>query len=227
MTLDVWRPLEILEVTPTSASGPFLIGDRSEGLKLENMILAILDSVYPGQAYVSPLVQDGKVSRELADAFASDEHFICVVQAKALAVLSADRDQSSSRRIANVEKDIRKGLKQLVGAMRKIRSRAPISTREDGIPITLPNRETSPAHAMLVLSEMYFGIDWKAVARLVAKASQHDVHRALFHVVDIQELATLSTDCEDSTVFSNRLIQRWGAVQERGTAYIRARLPVA
>ena len=84
-------------------------------------------------------------------------------------MLSADRDQSSSRRVANVEKDIRKGLKQLAGAMRNIRSRAPISTHEDGTPITLSDRETSPAHAILVLSEMYFGIDWKAVVGLVAE----------------------------------------------------------
>lgn len=160
------------------------------------------------EPYVSPLVQDGKVSRELADALAFDERFICVVQPKALAVLSADPDQSSSRRIANVEKDIRKGLKQLAGAMGNLRSRAPISTREDGTPITVSNRETSPAHAILVLSEMYFAVDWKAVASLVAEVTKSDAHRALFHVVDVQELATLSTGCEDSTVFSNRLIQR-------------------
>lgn len=225
MTLDIWRPTEIFEVTPSSASGPFLIGDRAEGLKLENMILAILDSVYPGRAYVSPVVQEGKVSRELADALAFDDRVICVIQAKALAVLSANRERSSSRRSANVENDIRKGLKQLTGAIGNIRSRAPVSTRDDGTPITLPDRVTSPAHAILVLSEMYFGVDWKGVARLMAEAIQNEVRRALFHVLDIQELATLSRDC-DSTVFSNRLIQRWAVVQEKGTCYVRTRLPL-
>jgi hypothetical protein len=51
---------------PDLFSGPFLISDQSEGLKLEDMILAVLDSVYPGRAYVSPL-QDGKVTRALTD----------------------------------------------------------------------------------------------------------------------------------------------------------------
>lgn len=226
MTLDVWRPTEIFEVTPTSTSGPFLIGDRPEGLKLEHMIVAILDSVYPGRTYVSPVVQDGKISRELADALAHDEQFICVVQAKALAVLTASPDQSSSRRVSNVEKDIKNGLKQLAGAIGNIRSGAPISSSEDGAAIMLLNREKAPAHAILVLSEMYFGVDWKAVAGLVAEASQRDAHRALFHVMDIHELATLSAQCQDSATFNNRLVQRWAAVQEKGTAYMRTKVPV-
>ena len=225
MALEIWMSTETFVVTPTCAAGPFLIGDQSEGSKLEEMILALLDSVYPGRAYLSPVVQDGKVSRELADALAFDERFICIIQAKALAVLSAD-DQTSSRRIANVEKDIRKGLKQLAGALGNIRSCAPISTRKDGTSITPSNRNTSPAHAILILSEMYYGVDWKAVAGLLTELSQSEVHRALFHVLDIQEFSTLSTNCQDSTVFSNRLLQRWVSVQEKGTCYLRTRLPV-
>jgi len=222
MTLEVWPPIEIFEASPTSVSGPFIINDTNEGARLENMILSVLDYVYPGRAYVSPHVEDAGISRELADALAFDELVICVVQAKALAVLGVDRDRPSSRRIANVEKDIKKGLKQLAGAMSNIRSAVPMSTR-DGSSIGVPGRQASPAHAILVLSEMYFGIDWKAVARILAEASQSDVRQGLFHVMDIQELAALAIDCEDSAMFNNRLIQRWFAVQERGTAYLRTK----
>ena len=54
MSLDIWEPTETFEATPTSVSGPFMIGDAAEGAKLEHMILAVLDSVYPGRASSSP-----------------------------------------------------------------------------------------------------------------------------------------------------------------------------
>ena len=85
--------------------------------------------------------------------------------------MTVDPDQSSQRRIANIEKDIKNGLKQLAGAIRTIRSGAPIFTRDEGIELVLPDRATSPAHAIVVLSEMYFGVDWNAVARAIAKES--------------------------------------------------------
>ena len=112
LELDIWKPTELFEVTPTSASGPFVIDDRDEGKKLERHIEVILDSIYPGNAYLSPDVQDGKHRRELTDVLGFSKDFICVVQAKALAVLTAD-DQSSDTRAANVTKDIRKGMGQL------------------------------------------------------------------------------------------------------------------
>jgi hypothetical protein len=225
MTLDIWKPSEVFDATPAHVTGPFTVDDLNEGLKLETMILAVLRSLYADRAYLSPHVQHGNNLRELADALAFDERFLCVVQAKALAVLSTDPDQSTSRRVANVTKDINKGLAQLAGAMRKIRSQSEVVTR-DGTPIIIPEREVAPGHAILVLSEMYFGVDWRHVARTIATASQRESHRALFHVLDIQELAMLSTGCEDSVAFSSRLIQRWTAVQERGTAYMRSKLPI-
>ena len=119
LKLDIWKPSEIFEVTPTATGGPFLIADEDEGPKLERLIHVVVDSIYPGTSFISPDVQDGKILRELADVLGFDSDFICVVQAKAMAVLTVDSEQSSSRRTGNVEKDIRNGLKQLTGALTK------------------------------------------------------------------------------------------------------------
>jgi hypothetical protein len=151
-----------------------------------------------------------------------DSDFICVIQAKAMAALTVT-SQRSSTRAANVAKDIKKALGQLGGALSKIRSTSPVFDAE-GKPIAIPNRETSLAHAIVVISEMYAFVDWKAVASEVVAASESEFHRALFHVVDIRELANLAGNCRNAETFSNRMTQRWFVVKERGTAYIRAKL---
>jgi hypothetical protein len=225
LKLDIWKPIEIFEVTPTSAGGPFLIDDKAEGLKLERLIHVVVDSIFPGNSYISPDVQDGRILRELTDILGLDSDFICVVQAKAMAVLTVD-EQPSSRRTGNVEKDIKKGLKQLAGALTNIRAGSLVFPHKEKAPIAILNRDTALAHAIVVLSEMYAGVNWRAIAAKVAEASGSEVHRALFHVLDIQELANLAARCKNAETFSNRLIQRWFFVQEKGTAYVRAKFPV-
>jgi len=226
LKLDIWEPGEIFEVTPTATGGPFLISDKNEGPNLERVIHLVVDSIYPGNSYVSPDVRDGKIVRELADVLGFNSDFICIVQAKAMAVLTVDPEQASSRRAANVEKDIKKALKQLAGALTNIRTGSPVFPHGKTTPIGIPNRDTSLAHAIVVLSEMYPFIDWRAIAASVAKASDKKIHRALFHVIDVRELATLAANCEDAQIFSNLLVQRWVVVQEKGTGYIRARSPM-
>jgi hypothetical protein len=226
LNLDIWKPSEIFEVTPTVTGGPFLISDEDEGSKLERLIHVVVDSIYPGKSYISPDVQDRNTRRELADVLGFDSDFICVVEAKALAVLTVNSKQSSSRRTGNVEKDIRKALKQLAGALTNVRAGSPVFPHREDTPIVIPNRKTSLAHAIVVLSEMYTFVDWNAVAASVAKFSDRDVHRALFHVVDIRELASLASNCKDTETFSNRLVQRWVVVREKGTAYVRAKASV-
>jgi hypothetical protein len=225
LKLDIWEPMEIFEVTATATSGPFLIDD-DEGPKLERLIHVVVDSIYPGNSYISPDVQDGKVLRELADVLGFDSHFICVVQAKAMAVLRVDSKRPSSRRTGNVEKEIKKCLKQLAGAVTNIRDGSPAFPHRETTPIVIPNRGTSLVHAIVVLSEMYAFVNWQTIATSVAKASANKAHRALFHILDIQELANMAANCKDAATFSNRLVQRWLVVQEKGTAYIRAKASV-
>jgi hypothetical protein len=110
---------------------------------------------------------------------------------------------------------------QLAGALTNIRNGSDIFPHEESTPLTLPGRDSSPAHAIVVLSEMYTFVDWKAVAAEVVAASENEFRRALFHVLDIQEFANLANNCKDAETFSNRLLQRWCFIKERGNAYIR------
>jgi len=162
--------------------------------------------------------------RELTDVLAFDENSICVIQAKALAALNLNSQRSSARLAANVTKDIRKGLGQLGGALGNIRSGAQL-LHSHGTPLEIPNRETSLAHGIVLLSEMYAFVDWKQVAADVVQASESDFHKAMFHIMDMRELAVLTARCADGSAFFNRLCQRWMNVKMKGTRYIRSIVP--
>jgi hypothetical protein len=223
LTVDVWPSTEIFEATPTIADGPFLIGDLDEGTKFERLVQLTIDTAYRGRSYRSPQVEDGGSTRELTDVLAFDDRSICVIQAKALSVFHVQADRPSSRRAATVTKDIDGALSQLNGAMKKIRSDARIFT-EDGQKLTIPDRKKAPAHAIVVLSEMYAFVDWKEVAATAIAASESEQRKALVHVMDLQELSALTSRCPDAWTFFTRLVQRWVQVKERGTSYMRTKV---
>lgn len=224
LTLDFWTTHEIFEVTLSSQGGPFRIDDEDEGGKLERMVLVALDAAYPGSSYRSPEVRDGSGMRELTDVLGFNVESICVIESKAISVLSGAPGQTSRRRALTVTGHIKDALNQLRGALKKIRAGSQISDA-GGAPIVIPNQQTALAHAIVVLSEMYAFVDWEDVAALVAGLSEDDARRALYQVMDIQELSHLAANCKDADVFNNRLLQRWAFVKEKGTSYVRALVP--
>lgn len=217
--------VEIFETSPTSEGGPFRMDETDEWRKLEEAAFLVLDAVYPGKAFHSPHVRTANGTRELADVLAFGDKFICVVQAKALSVQAAAVSRSPKRRSANVMKDIQKALKQLQGATRHMRSGRELLD-SDGEVIHLRHERTVPFHAIVLLSEMYAFLDWRRIARKTVEASESETHRALFQVMDLMELSYIAQQARSSDAFENILLQRWTAVQEAGTAYIRGRAPL-
>jgi hypothetical protein len=220
LILEVWKSIEIFEISPTLAAGPFHIEDSKEGGKLERGLQTCLDEVFPGSTFVSPAVIESSKTRELTDVLGFDDGFVCLVEAKALAVLTVDRGRTSARRAASVQKDIKKGLGQLKGAAGNVRAGTPLLAA-DGTPIEIPNREISIVHAIVLLSEMYHAVDWKAVAKEIVEVTENHRSETMFHVMDLSELKSIAARCRDGEHFSNRLLQRWCRIKERGTAYIR------
>ena len=221
LSLDLWPTQTIIEVSPT-AWEEFRIDDANEGTKLERVALAALDSIYPGKTFRSPQITKGKNRRELADILAFSNEWLCIVQAKALSVLAVNKDRPSERRKAAVTKDITKGLNQLAGALRTIRSGISVFDA-DGNLLAMPDNQKAPAHAIVLVSEMYSFVDWRAVAAAVNEASERK-YRALFHVFDMQELAHIVTTYKDAEGFNNCLMERFAWVRFKGTAYGRSRL---
>jgi hypothetical protein len=152
LTLELWNPTKTIAVTAPGESEPFAIDDADEGPKLERLGHVVLGALYP-HSYHSPHVQDGATRRELVDLLGVGADWICLIEAKAMSMMDSTSLRSSDRRKANIEKAIIKGLGQLGGALKNIRSGAALF-RNDGNPLTFANRE-APAHAIVLLSEMY------------------------------------------------------------------------
>lgn len=223
LTLTFWNQTQTVAVTEASESEPFAIGDVDEGRKLERLGLVALSAVYRSNAHHSPQLQQGANRRELIDLLGYDDDWICVVESKAMSMLNGEASkQTSDRRKSKVSKDIRKGLSQLSGALKQIRSGAELR-RHGGEALAISNR-AAPAHAIVLLSEMYAFVDWRGVAADLSEASNPE-EGLFFHVLDLRELAELAQTCPDATLFSIRLFQRWDQVKTKGTAYGRIRLP--
>lgn len=224
LTLSLWKAIEVFEVSPTLSAGPFRIDDTDEGKKQERAVHLLLDSMYPGSTYRSPRVQEGSSVRELIDALSIGSESICLLESKGMAVLTGAIGRSSQRRAATVTKHVTKGLKQLQGALTSVRSGSQIYDAE-GQPIVLPGRENLPAHAVVLLSEMYPFLDWQRFASEVIASSENERYRALFHIMDVSELSYLIKVSEDAAAFNLYLMQRWLGVKLKGTAYLRVKIP--
>ena len=90
--------------------GPFHIEDTKEGGKLERGLQTCLDEVFPGSTFVSPAVIEGGKTRELTDVLGFDSGFVCLVEAKALAVLTViapDLREESGKRAEGYQKGAR------------------------------------------------------------------------------------------------------------------------
>lgn len=223
LSLELRKPIEIFEVTPSTKGGPFRIDDEDEGKKLERELYLALGRIYPGRTYLSPKVGGGAAARELTDVLAFDERFICLLESKAVSALQTSIDRPSKRRASTVRKHVSKALRQLRGALLTLRSDAIIHDGS-GEPISLPHRQIAPAHAVVLLSDMYFFVDWRAVASEVLEASEDERYMAQFHVMDLQEFIYLADRSIDSEQFSGFLIQRWLHVRMKGTVYGRAKM---
>ena len=226
LALQMWKPIPTIEVSPTAETLEFQIDD-DEGQQLERSVYSCFDSIYPGCSFMSPEVQRGNVRRELTDvlSFDHDSNHLCVVQTKALSVLQTNASRHSRRRTSSVEKDISKALKQLTGAIRRIRNGDQIYNRQ-GVPIVIPDQSDCLVHGIALVSEMYVSVDWRKICDQVNALSDQRRYGALFHVLDRKELQYLGAHAKIPSVFSIFLTQRWFEVKSKGTAYLRAKAPV-
>lgn len=219
-------PLQInnKEVTRIHAigMGSFALDDADEGGGLEQSAHQLLESLYPMNHFRSPQVEDGGRQRELTDLLTFSEHGICLVESKALSILGKALDRPTGKRVAQIRKDIKKGLSQLRGAVNKVRSGAVI-TDASGEEIQLPSPGDALVQAIVLVSEMHPLLDWAAIARQLAAVSTQN---ALFHVLDVQELRMLISASEDPAILMVNLVKRFRSVVESGNALVRARFPL-
>jgi len=223
LSLTKFDQIPIYETTV----GKFKLNDIDEGGGLEKSTYNLLEKIYRNNTFPSPQVQKKKVQRELTDllGFDFDSNTICIVESKVMSVLDSRMNKPSKRRATSVEKQIFKGIKQLKGAILKIRSGNEICDREGRI-LNIPARDTSIVHAIVAISELYLFVDWQKVANELIEVSEQDRYRALFHVIDLKELQHIIAYSKEPKAFCTVLLQRWVEVKTKKTNYIKGKAPI-
>ena len=197
----------------------FNIADKDEGGGLERSVWHLLESLFQDKIYRSPQVVKGNNVRELTDILATSEYGIFLIESKVTAVLSVANEQTSARRAKNIETQIKKALRQLTGSVKSVQKNLQIST-SDGQEIEV-NREILP-HAIVLISEMYPAIDWSAITIELFKIGIKS--KAMFHILDLYELATLVGRSETVNQFDYFLMERAKKVVNMQSAFIRTRI---
>lgn len=226
LLLTISEPIPNYVIT-TGSTTKTILNDNDEGSGQEQSIYALIDCIYPNSTFHSPQIKKGTLKRELIDiiGFDVESNTIYLFESKAMGILKTKMNRSSERRAASVEDHIDTALHQLKGAIKKIRSGEYLYSKEGQI-INIPERKTSLIHAIILISEMYFLIDWCEIADIIIKSSEQDQYKALFHVLDLQELQYLVNYSKDAKVFNSLLMQRWVEVKKRKSLYIRGKRPI-
>jgi hypothetical protein len=224
LSLIVRDPPAGLSVDGMGNALEFTLTREDEGHAFEELLSFTMRNLYPGHAYSRPITIVKGKERELADflALSHADNTILLVQAKATGSLSLHLEQPSEKRTSSTQKKVESCLRQLVGAIKQIRAGNEIYD-SDHNRIEIPRSSRSPIHAIIIVSELYAFVDWRKIGSFLSSMSDNEEYRALFQVVDLQELQQLVKNSRSKEDFHHYLLGRWLKVKMSGTAYVRSR----
>jgi hypothetical protein len=200
----------------------FRLDDPDEGQGLEQSTWHLLEHLFEGHIFHSPSVREGSDIRELTDILTFCDVGPCLFESKAAAILTTSLDRSTERRAKNVQKQIDKGVDQLVGAIRNLARGLPLMTKR-GSAFTLPPTVGTIRQGVVMVSEMLPGLDWEGVGAKLLNASMQS--GAMLHVLDLRELRMLvGISKDDPVLFAAHLSHRFDVMTERKHAMLRTRL---
>lgn len=213
--------------------GPVTLTDTNEGAEFERLTLQGFEFLFPFGAFINPWVGEGKKGRELCDVLAvsrnreAENEGIFVVQNKAASAFPDGLSRTTERRASAITKDILDGIRQLGGAIRAIRAGRTIYRCKGGtsveidpapdVPVetlNLKERANQVGHALVVVSEMHWQVDWDEVMAKLAVLSRKTGYCC--QVLDLPELGRLITHSHRRpAVLEDLLIRRFSAMAEK------------
>ncbi|GAB5441358.1 MAG: hypothetical protein Fues2KO_17070 [Fuerstiella sp.] len=237
LPLDISN-LEVFNVhLPTV--GTVNLDDTDRGKELEILTLQLFDEAFPFGAYHSPQRQASKGMLEVCDVLAVSRitqvanEGIFVVQNKVAA--TDGKIRTLDRRGATIRKNIRKAVKQSVGAIKKIKSATQLY-KIDGTkieedcpetvsvvePLDLAARAQEVGYGIILVSEMHEGVDWTDVFVELVEATQETGY--YHYVLDLWEMyGLIANSNRQPAILESYLIQRWEKMVSEKTAMIRSK----
>jgi len=193
------------------------IAEKDEGGIFERTIWGSLESVFPTTLYKSPKVKIGEKTRELTDVYAYYEYGSFLIECKDLSVIQAGYERNMDKRIGGIQKQIKKALKQLVGATNAFK-RGDIILDNANKAIVVDRSQ--PPHCIVLITELITSGDWNEIAELLIDAVQQT--GAFFHIIDFREFITLLKQSNgDPKLIDYNLMERCKICLEKRSVLIR------
>lgn len=164
----------------------FSLDNINEGSALELEVLAALDGIFKEKIYHSPYFINGTLKKELTDLFAISEYGVFIFETKCMAILQLEKENSVERRVANVQKQIKKALKQVSGVCRNIKNNK-IFNKETGEEIIF-NRNLIP-HCVIIIDELLPFGEWEHILLEVMETMLKD--KSYINILDVIEFMKL------------------------------------
>jgi len=196
------------------------VDNADEGFVLESQIWYSLDSVFGNYLYKGPqIIKNGK-PRELTDVLAYHELGLFLIESKTAAVFSARENKSVEKKIASIQKQIVKGIKQVVGACKALKDNYTVYDSHGEV-IEL-NRKIIP-HCIVLVSEILHSGDWTIIDKHMIDAAKKN--NVFLHVMDLAEfILLLKASSGKKEVFDYNLMKRFEQWVQHRTIHMRSRL---
>ena len=183
--ISEWKTINIYYLSSESAN-KINITEEKEGANFESTIWSCLTSVFPETLYKNPYVQNGNKKREFTDVFAHYKYGSFLIETKDLSVFQSGYNRESERRVKGIKDQVNKGIKQLVGAVKSLKS-GDVLFDINGSQIIIDR--SIPPHCIILITElMPFG-DWNDITNQLIDAAKKT--GAFFHLLDFSEFITL------------------------------------
>lgn len=162
------------------------IVDLEEGVTLEKHVWFAIESLFPFNIYLNPKFKTSKGDKELTDIFAFYDLGIFLIETKGLSIFAQTKDKSMDKKVASLQKHIKKAIKQLIGATENIgRETEFFNSKGEKIDF---KRNIVP-HCIVLVSELLPFGDWNDVQKEILRTMCEA--KIYLNVMDFREFITL------------------------------------
>ena len=214
--ISEWKTINIYYLSSESAN-KINITEEKEGANFESTIWSCLTSVFPERLYKNPHVQNGNKRREFTDVFAHYKYGSFLIETKDLSVFQSGYNRESERRVKGIKDQVNKGIKQLVGAVKSLKS-GDVLFDINGSQIIIDR--SIPPHCIILITElMPFG-DWNDITNQLIDAAKKT--GAFFHLLDFSEFITLLKQSSGNPeLIDYNLMNRFKLFLEKKSVFIK------
>lgn len=179
--------------------------DPDEGTLLEKEVFVVLRSLFGSSIHHSPQIAiKTPKQRELIDILAYSDYGVFLIESKALGIINSNDERNMDRKVKGLQKQIEKGIKQIVGTHKNISENEHIYTKS-GEKIEF-NRNLPPCGIVLVSELLPFGKWDHLLQKLLTVMSESGI---MIHIMDMNELMQfVGHSKNDKDLFDYYLMER-------------------